>query len=74
MKDMKRALRRRELARMKKRARRLFSRYGYDTPAHEKLANHMAYCSRPCCGNGRKWFGHKTLDEVKFYAQPLDLE
>lgn len=74
-KDRKRARRRADLERMKRRAVRLYGRYELINPRywadgvepdvrrHEKLANHMAACSGPCCGNPRRWFGEKTMQE-----------
>jgi len=45
--------RRRDLARMKRRARRLYA--GAKCP--EKYANHLTKCSCLFCGNPRKHFG-----------------
>lgn len=58
MEEKKRARRRRDLARMKRRAVRL---YGYEAAA--TLANHMTVCSGWCCGNPRKWCNETTLQE-----------
>ena len=30
-----------------------------------KLANHGKTCSCRMCGNPRKWYGHKTMQELK---------
>ena len=50
----KRAKRRHHLRRMKKRAREVF--YWHSDPKRaERYANHMAMCSRACCGNPRHW-------------------
>lgn len=29
------------------------------------MADNMKMCSGPCCGNPRKWFGEKTIQERK---------
>jgi hypothetical protein len=29
----------------------------------QKIANHLAICSGPCCGNPRRWFGELTMQE-----------
>ena len=44
---------------MKDRARRLY--YWCDEPG--KFANHLTTCSSWCCGNPRKWFNERTLQE-----------
>ena len=31
----------------------------------EHFANHMKICSCPTCGNPRKWFNEKTMQERK---------
>lgn len=54
----KRALRRRALARQKRRAKAI---YPHDAKAG--LANHLASCSCPMCGNSRKWFNEPTMVE-----------
>lgn len=56
-----RALRRHHLARMKAKARKVY--HWNDEP--ERLANHLKVCSCPMCGNPRKWFNEKTLQERK---------
>lgn len=58
----KRAERRAALVRMKRRAARV---YPYWDRAW-KWANHIQGCSGPCCGNPRKWFGEKTMQERRF--------
>lgn len=80
--EAKRARRRRDKQRMKARARRVYGRnestFFYSRPPHqrpdparhEKLADHIAHCSGPCCGNPRRhaWFkGERiTLQERRF--------
>ena len=59
---MKRAKRRIAKAKMKKRAREL---YPWAGKRAEKWADNLALCSRYCCGNPRKWFHEKTLQEKK---------
>lgn len=54
------------LNRMKAKAERVGDRY--NLPGNwAKLYNHLAYCSGPCCGNPRKWFKERTMQERKFY-------
>lgn len=57
----KRSRRRADLERMKARAVRV---YGWNAGDRAKrLANHLAHCSGPCCGNERRWYGTKTMQE-----------
>lgn len=32
----------------------------------EKWVDNMAHCSRPCCGNPRKWYGRRTRQESTY--------
>lgn len=57
------AQRRRDLARMKAKAIRVYGRHRQDVEDCKKLANHLAVCSGPCCGNPRRWFGELTMQE-----------
>ncbi len=59
--EPKRARRRRDLLRMKARARRLFPQ---DERAHH-LANNIAFCSRICCANPRRVFLELTMAEQR---------
>lgn len=59
-KDKSRAKRRQDLKRMKRRARRI---YPHDAAA--KCANHLQTCSCYACGNPRKHFNEKTLQEQR---------
>ena len=59
---MKRAKRRKEKAKRKKRAQKIFPWAGKRA---EKWADNMTLCSGPCCGNPRKWFKEKTIQERK---------
>lgn len=61
MKEAKRARRRRDLARMKAKAKRL---YWWSNTAIT-LANHLTSCSCAYCGNPRRWFDEKTMQEKK---------
>lgn len=73
--EKKRARRRRDLLRMKAKAVRIYGRFdysGFDKQRHAKLANHMAHCSKCCCGNPRMWFGEPTMQERKFMAEPIE--
>ncbi|MTH94752.1 hypothetical protein E1297_01780 [Roseibium sp. RKSG952] len=58
MRRSNRADRRHHNARMKRKARRLY-------PHDEKgtLSDHLASCSCYMCGNPRKYFGERTLQE-----------
>jgi hypothetical protein len=60
--EMKRAKRRKAKAKMKKKARKAFPWAGKRA---ERWADYMALCSDYCCGNPRKWFHEKTLQEKK---------
>jgi hypothetical protein len=65
----KRAERRHHLRRMKAKAEKSFRfTVGFDE-AHpkwaHKFANHLASCSCWMCGNPRKWFKEKTIQEIK---------
>lgn len=57
----KRALRRHHLARMKAKARKALPHH----PNAEQFANHLKMCSCHMCGNPRKWWNAKTLQELK---------
>lgn len=59
-KSMKRARRRHDLNRMKARSRQIYPR---DEAA--KCANHLQTCSCYACGNPRKHFNEKTLQEQR---------
>lgn len=70
--EAKRARRRRDLWRMKQRARRIYPR-----DPNAKLADHLAHCSRACCGNQRRSFWNSgeqqlTMQERRFLAEPTD--
>lgn len=57
--ESKRARRRRDLTRMKAKARRIWRD---DQMAHT-LAEHMAWCPRGCCANPRRFYGELTMQE-----------
>lgn len=66
----KRALRRHHLKRMKKKAEYISkSVWGLDGNVLNKSYNHLKTCSCLMCGNPRKYFGEKTLQERKFCDQ-----
>jgi len=72
---MKKRLRRRvDLHRMKARAKWIYrDRWGLgENPNNIKLANHIAHCSLSCCGNPRRWFGEKTMQERRFECAEQD--
>jgi len=58
---LKRAYRRRCKFKMKQKARRLYP----FTECPEKYADYLAVCSCPGCGNPRRHFDAKTLQETK---------
>ena len=62
LREPARARRRRDLARMKAKARRLWP---LDPDAH-KLANNFAFCTRMCCANPRRWEGPPLRDQRAF--------
>ncbi|MGF7213108.1 heterodisulfide reductase subunit A-like polyferredoxin [Skermanella aerolata] len=57
--EPRRARRRRDLQRMKAKARRIFP----GCTGIVKLANHLAFCSRICCANPRRMFREVTMAE-----------
>jgi hypothetical protein len=59
-KNMKRARRRQDLNRMKSRARII-----YPHDKNGKCANHLQACSCAACGNPRKYFNEKTIQEQR---------
>ena len=70
-KDKSRAERFHHRNRMQIRAERICKNYMIsDDPMiiHKNASrsrDNMAVCSGPCCGNPRKWFGTKTLQEIR---------
>jgi len=76
--EAKRARRIRDKKRMKAKAVRVFADRGINNPNNIKLADHIAHCSGPCCGNPRRhaWFkGGEglTMQERRFACVGLDL-
>ena len=59
-KDMKRARRRQDRARMVARAKRYLPDRRY-----QWLADNLASCSCWMCGNPRRWFGELTMQEIR---------
>lgn len=57
--EPKRARRRRDLLRMKAKARRIYPHW----PRAHTHANHLASCSRWCCANPRHVFGEISIAE-----------
>ncbi|KJR63169.1 hypothetical protein VY88_23780 [Azospirillum thiophilum] len=60
-KDMKRARRRQDWARMVARARRFYP----DQDIPQQLADNLAVCSCWMCGNPRRWHGELTMQEIR---------
>ena len=71
MKNHKRAERRRHKDRMKRKAKRKFWWYDDVTQA-VKYADHLAVCSCMACGNPRKFFNQKTMQERKAELEATD--
>jgi hypothetical protein len=69
MKSLKRGLRLRDKERMKRRAVRIFAQRGVNNPNNIKLADHIAHCSGSCCGNPRKWFNERTMQERRYLCE-----
>ena len=62
----KRAARRHHKARMKKRAVRIYSQDPISAPENaSRWGDHITVCSCYMCGNPRKWFGEKTMQEKR---------
>lgn len=70
-----RAFRRHQAARWKARARRRTKLLSYDWYARRQEPSDRivglnyqtrVMCSGLCCGNPRKWFGHRTLQEIRY--------
>lgn len=60
----KRSIRRHHLNRMKNKAKKV---YWFNEPDKAiTLANHLASCSCSICGNPRKYYKEKTIQEKKF--------
>jgi len=63
---MSRAERRHQKFRIRERARRIMRLWGtanFDNVV--RCAENLCTCSGYCCGNPRKWFGEKTLQEKR---------
>ena len=56
--------RRLDMARKKRQARKIYKYMGDDAV---KLADHLRNCSCVLCGNPRKYFKKRTLQEMKFF-------
>ena len=79
--EKKRARRRRDKERMKAKAVRIYSRYALSNSKEStedrafrdrKYADHLAVCSCEGCGNPRKWWGEKTMQELTQVYQAGD--
>lgn len=75
-----RAYRRAQRDRLKQKRKNYWG-YPYQYPDHfekmsvdnlGKIVDTPHPCSKYCCGNPRKHFGHRTLQEVKFSCEPLE--
>ena len=73
MSKKKRSERRHHRERMENRARKVCRRFWSDAGPNDvgperfavRLADNLAVCSGPCCGNPRKHFGSRTRQEKK---------
>lgn len=68
IKDKSRAMRFHHRERMQLKAERVYS--SIVKPENVKrlacrARDNMTVCSGPCCGNPRKWFGERTLQELR---------
>ncbi|WP_085552125.1 hypothetical protein [Azospirillum agricola] len=68
-KEMKRARRRQDRARMLARAKRY-----YPGQRHQRLADNLASCSCWMCGNPRRWHGEVTMQERRQDVRDRDSE
>lgn len=79
-KDMARALRRHHAARLKDARALYWGRQWGASHDYEKLTgrqlglvlNAPATCSGLCCGNPRKWFGERTVQELRGRQESLE--
>ncbi len=76
--ETKRAYRIHHKRRMKAKALRIFAGLGVPNLANIKLADHLAHCSKSCCGNPRRSKFHSgsarlTMQERKFLESWGDL-
>mgnify|MGYP003512295132 CR=1 FL=1 len=64
-KNRKRAIRRHHIARLKNTRKRYFTADWWNNDAKRmgKIVQYPKMCSCTMCGNARKWFGHRTIDE-----------
>lgn len=60
-----RALRRAIKEKLKRRAKKIFMLWGLDEKYAVKSADHLKNCSCWMCGNPRKYFKEKTMQEKK---------
>jgi hypothetical protein len=61
-----RAWRRHHERRMKRRVTSYYGGYARHDPRETgRIARTRALCSGPCCGNPRRWFGARTLQEIR---------
>lgn len=63
--EPKAARRRRDKQRMKRRARKIYP----DQDRADRLADHLAVCSCPLCGNERRHFGTAPIRERRILQE-----
>lgn len=64
--EKKRERRRRDLQRMKDKALRYAKTNGWgNSERYRRAAEYLAVCSCDMCGNPRRHFGHRTLQELR---------
>lgn len=67
---MKRARRRQMSRRMKRKAIALY----HDVPRAYRYADHLTVCSCAMCGNPRRYFNSRTLQELRFIESAREQE
>lgn len=73
--SFKRAQRRHDAARIKKNRRWHWGRdMAQEGRQLGKLLHTATPCSCPMCGNPRKYFGHRTIQELRALQEPADLD
>lgn len=72
-KDRKRAIRRHHIARLKNTRKNYFNATWRSDPKQlGRIVQYPAMCSCTMCGNERKWFGYRTLDEKRGFDKMKD--
>jgi len=64
LRESGRSIRRHNRERMKRKAEVVTAKWGCNLSV-SKLADNLAFCSCSMCGNPRRWFKKKTIQELK---------